>query len=101
MTEQQKKAIEQYKLDYAANCSKFSKYGGGRDCSFVLLKSQNENDPNYTMVVTSVTGLSEDFQPYVETVNLMVEPDGNVINLSDIYNPSQVVGYVENLINAE
>lgn len=101
MTEQQLKAIEKYKADYASNCSKYSRYGSGRDCSFKLLKSANESDPNYTMLVTSVTGLSDDFQPYVQTVNLMVEPDGNVINLSDIYNPSQVAAYVENLINAE
>ena len=49
------------------------------------------------MVVTAVTGLSDDLQTYVETVNLMVEPDGNVIKMGDVFEPSQVVSYVEQL----
>jgi hypothetical protein len=97
MTNEQKKAIEKYKSEFGENCRKFSAWGSDRDCSFHLYKSKNPEDLNYTMVVTSVTGLSDDLQTYVETVNLMVEPDGNVIKLSDIYEQSQVVSYVEQL----
>jgi hypothetical protein len=97
MTIEQQKMIEKYRGEFADNCKKFSAWGSERDCSFSLYKSKNPDDLNYTIVVTSVTGLSDDLQTYVETVNLMVEPDGNVIKMGDVFEPSQVVSYVEQL----
>lgn len=101
MTEQQKKAIERYREDFADNCKKFIAWGSQRDCKFNLFQGTKQDDSNYTMVITTITGLSDDLQPYVETVNLMVEPDGNVLNLSDVFEPSQVVNYVEQLKKIE
>lgn len=101
MTTEQQKKIEEYKKEFTENCKQYAPWGSARDCSFSLYKSENPEDENYTMVVTSVTGLSDDYQTYVETVNLMVEPDGNVINLTDIYEPSQVVNYVQQLIKID
>lgn len=97
MTTEQKNSIEQYREEFKENCNRFSSWGSERDCSFSLYKSKNSEDLNYTMVVTSVTGLSDDLQTYVETVNLMVEPDGNVIKMADVFEQSQVVAYVEQL----
>jgi hypothetical protein len=97
MTEQQKIAIEKYRKEFQDNCKSYSAWGSARDCNFKLYKSENPEDENYTMVITSITGLSDDFQTYVETINLMVEPDGNVLNLTDVYAQSQVVTYIQQL----
>lgn len=97
MTPQQKQKIEEYRKEFAENCKNFEMWGSDRDCSFTLYVSENQEDSNYTMVITTITGLSDDFQTYVETINLMVEPDGNVINLTDVFEQSEVVTYIEKL----
>jgi hypothetical protein len=101
MTPQQKEQIEKYREQYEENCSKYASWGTGSDCSFSLRKSKDENDKNYTILMTIVAGITDDFQPYVETVNLMVEPDGNVINLMDFFDSEKVINYIEQLIKVD
>lgn len=97
MTPEQRAAIEKYRAEFNSNCSMYAPWGSKRDCSFQLYKGEKPEDLNYTMVITSVTGLSDDLQTYVETVNLMVEPDGNVINLIDLFDRNQVIDYIQQL----
>ena len=47
--------------------------------------------------MTTIDGLSDDYQPYVKTANVMIDPDGSHFNMSDIFPPSKVVAYVEKL----
>lgn len=97
MTNEQKQMIQKYREEFEASCKKYARWGSQRDCSFGLFASENPEDQNFTMLVTTITGISDDYETYVETVNLMVEPDGNVINLKDVYNSNEVVSYIEKL----
>ncbi len=97
MTIEQKNQLEKYRQEFAQNCKRYAAWGSERDCKFSSFESENEEDKNITLVVTTITGLSDDYQTYVETVNLMIEPDGNVINLFDVYEPSQVISYIQQL----
>jgi hypothetical protein len=101
MTNEQRKSVQKYKLEFEQNCDQYAGFGSGLYCKFNLFKSANQNDPNITMIVTTITGISDFFEPYVETVNLMVEPDGNVIKLSDFFNSNEVVSYLEQLKKVE
>lgn len=101
MTPQQREKIEKYRKQYQENCEKYASWGSQRDCSFSLLKSSNENDKNYTILMTFVAGLSDDFQTYVENANLLIEPDGNVLNLTDFFDSGKVVNYIEQLIKVD
>lgn len=101
MTIEQQKQIEKYKQEFAENCKDYAAYGSKRYCKFSLYKSENPEDANYTMVITNISGISDDYQPYVETLNLMVEPDGNTLQLTDIYEPSEVVTYIQQLKKIE
>lgn len=97
MTIEQQKQIEKYREEFSKNCKEYSQWGSDRDCKFSIFKSEKAEDENYTIVVTTITGLSDDYQTYVETSNLMIEPDGNVINLFDVYGQSEVLSYIEQL----
>lgn len=97
MTQSQKLSIDRYRNEFEEKCRIYAAWGSARDCSFRLLGSDSEEDKNITMLITTITGISDDNQTYVETLNLMVEPDGNVLNLYDVFPMSEVVGYIETL----
>lgn len=101
MTIEQQNQLEKYRKEFAENCKKYAAWGSDRDCKFSALKSDREEDKNITLVVTAITGISDDYQTYVETINLLIEPDGNVVNLFDIYEPSQVITYIQQLKNID
>jgi len=97
MTIEQKNQVEKYRQEFAENCKKYAAWGSDRDCKFSAYESKREEDKNITLVVTTITGLSDDYQTYVGTTNLMIEPDGNVINLFDAFEPNQVISYIQQL----
>jgi hypothetical protein len=51
--------------------------------------------------MTTITDISDNYQPYIATTNIMIEPDGNAINLADVFPKSQVAAYVEQLKKIE
>lgn len=97
MTTEQNKQIENYREQFNQNCATYASWGSSKYCSFKLLKSESPDDPNYTIVATTITDISDSYEPFVKTHNLMIEPDGNVINLFDIFDSSQVMSYIEQL----
>jgi hypothetical protein len=97
MTTEQKNQIQNYRQQYEQNCKTNASWGSAKYCSFKLLKSESPDDPNITIVATTITDISDNYEPYVKTHNLMIEPDGNAINLFDIFDASQVMSYIQQL----
>ena len=76
----------------------YTDYGSNDICNFeVLVNESNPEDKNITVAVTTISGISDNFQPYIKIVNLMVEPDGTQFNMSDVFPQSKVVAYVQSL----
>lgn len=101
MTTNQKKQLEVYTKEYQENCSSNAQFGSNRICNFNVFKSENPEDKNITIVMTTITDISDNYQPYIATTNIMIEPDGNAINLADVFPKSQVAAYVEQLKKIE
>jgi hypothetical protein len=98
MTNDQKKTIEELRSQFNNNCKLYVEYGSNRICNFqILFNEENPEDKNITVVVTAIDGVSDNFQPYIKTSNIMVEPDGITFNMSDVFPESKVVEYVQKL----
>lgn len=98
MTPDQKKAIEELRMQFHENCKMYTDYGSNDICNFeILVNESNPEDKNITVAVTTISGISDNFQPYIKIVNLMVEPDGTQFNMSDVFPQSKVVAYVQSL----
>jgi len=97
MTKEQETTVEKYRQELNDNCSINAFYGSLEICKFNVYESQKEEDKNITIVTVSITGISDDFQPYIGVNTIMVEPDGNPFRMADIY-PEQLVNeYVDTL----
>lgn len=97
MTNQQKITIEEYKRQYKENCETYEMWGSSQYCKMGIYKNPNNDDPNITMVITSITGLSDDYQPYFKTDFILIEPDGNALPLKETFPDEDVVGYIQTL----
>jgi hypothetical protein len=49
------------------------------------------------LIITTVDGISDFDQPYFRTTNLLVQPNGNLVNLVDFYSEKEVLEYVAKL----
>lgn len=96
MTIDQQNQVEKYRQQYSERCSMYMGYA--KDCTFgVYYNPTNLEDKNITIISTFVNGTSNDFLPYFETIYLLVEPDGNVVSLMDVYNEGDVAEYAKKL----
>lgn len=96
MTEAQIETIKKLREGYKDNCEKFSSWGIDK-CAFGIYKSTKENDNNITLILTTISGISDSMQPYYETTNILVEPNGNSLNLFDFFESNDILGYIESL----
>jgi hypothetical protein len=97
MTKEQKITVEKYRQELNDNCLRNQFYNSSEICKFNVYKSEKEEDVNITIVTVSITGISDDFQPYIGITTIMVEPDGNPFRMTDVY-PEQLVNeYVDTL----
>jgi hypothetical protein len=95
MTKEQKDQIDKHKLDFAESCKKYKGYDG---CTFGLFYNPtNEEDKNITIISTYINGFSDNLQPYYETIYLLIEPNGNVVSLMDVFPMGDVSDYVKKL----
>lgn len=97
MTNAQSTTIDILKAQFMQSCLKYNSYSAENSCKFDLYKSNNDEDKNITIIYTVVSGLSDDYQPFYQTVNMLVEPDGNAINLMDFYPQNFVIDYINKL----
>lgn len=96
MTQEQIEKIKKIREDYKDNCEKYSSWGI-ENCSFGIYKSTKEGDENITLIITTISGLSDSMQAFYETTNILVEPNGNSLNLLDFFGSNDVLGYIESL----
>lgn len=100
-TDKQKEKIDLYKKQYEENVEEYDNFGIDDLCTFNVFASANEEDKNIVIVLSTISGVSETYEAIVQINNIMVEPDGNSFNLTDIYNREEVFGYIKNLIKIE
>jgi hypothetical protein len=96
MTPQQVETIKRLRQGFKDSCEKYSSWGSN-ECHFSIYTSGKEDDKNITLIITTISGISDSLQPYFETTNLLVEPNGNSLNLLDFFDSNDVLGYIENL----
>jgi hypothetical protein len=96
MTQLQIEKIKKIREDFKDNCEKYSSWGID-NCSFGIYKSTKEGDENITLIITTISGLSDSMQAFYETTNILVEPNGNSLNLLDFFGSNDVLGYIESL----
>jgi hypothetical protein len=103
MTQEQKSKIEHYREQFGKKCSDYSGWSGAKDCRFELYESDKEEDKNITIYSSYISGLSDDYQPYYDIINLLIEEDGNVVDLSTILTSNERIDYINTLtkINVE
>lgn len=97
MTREQKITIETLKKQFRENCESYLEYGSDRTCTFNLYVSEVQGDDNVTAIITTIDGISDDYEPFVKTANVLIEPDGTHFNLYDLYPPNKVASYVDRL----
>lgn len=97
MTKEQEIAVENYRKQLNENCSRNEFYNSSQICSFNVYKSEKEEDENITIVTVSITGISDDFQPFIGVTTILVEPDGNAFRMTDVYPEQFVNEYVDSL----
>lgn len=96
MTQAQENTITVLRAQFAETCNKYATYSGD-NCKFELYKSENPQDENITIIYTVVNGISDDYQPFYQTINMLVEPDGNAFNIMDFFPTNFVVDYIKKL----
>lgn len=96
MTREQQEKIIEIREQFNENCRKYASYGSS-SCNFGVYISKNEQDKNVTVIFTIITGISDSYSPYYETVNILVEPNGSSFNLMDVFPSDDVLGYIEKL----
>lgn len=98
MTIKQKEKVEILQKEFEERCSIYSGMGNEDDCSFdVLVNNSNEMDKNVTIYASFISGLSDDFQPYYDVINILVEESGDTIELSKVLSPMEKKDYLSSL----
>jgi hypothetical protein len=98
MTDQQKKSIEQLHEGFAKKCERFSGWGSASICRFTTyFNESNPNDKNLVVDTVEIDGISDDNQVFTKVKNILVEPDGTVYVLEDLFSKNKVVTYLSGL----
>ena len=97
VTQKQKEKIELLQSQFQKNVEQYSNWGSYEDCRFGIYVSQNPEDKNVTVIMTTITGISDNYQTYKAINNIMVEPNGDSCKLTDNYPKEYVLDYIQTL----
>jgi hypothetical protein len=98
MTIYQEQKINILLEEHNKKCATYMGYGGNDSCKFSIYENkQNPNDKNVTIFSTYISGLSDDYQPFYKVVNLLIEPSGDVIELSALLDSDEIDEYYQGL----
>ena len=98
MTEQQKNRIEQYKKQFEQNLNEYKSYGSQNICLFEVYMNENSLDENITIVSRVITGLDDNTnEPFTSKTDLLIEPNGNVVKLKDMFPNENINDYIKKL----
>ncbi len=94
MNEKQKKVIGTYRAEFNKNLAEFQGYNPEDVCSFHVYAGSN--DDNICIVSSYIQDII-DFQLKTKYIYIMVQPDGNAINLIDLYPQGRIIEYINSL----
>jgi hypothetical protein len=98
MTIKQKEKVDILFKEHQERCAMYSGIGNQDDCSFdIFVNNSNENDKNVTIYLSFVSGLSDDFQPFYDVMDILVEESGDTIELSKVLSPMEKKDYLSSL----
>lgn len=97
VTQKQKEKIEVYQKQFEENIAEYENWGSQQDCRFGIYISTNAEDKNVTIIMITITGISDNYQTYKAINNIMVEPNGDSCKLTDIYPKEYVLDYIQTL----
>jgi hypothetical protein len=98
MTKEQEKTIKEIKDKERINCETYSTYGSSDICSLSIYESKkNTDDKNIVVKIVSITGISDNFEPYIGISNIMVEPNGHSFDMSSVFPNQYVMNYLQTL----
>jgi hypothetical protein len=98
MTSNQKKSIDDLHDGYSKNCQKFVGWGSLSVCKFIVYHNESdENDKNMVVSMIEIDGISDNNQLFMKNQNILVEEDGSVYVLEDLFSRNKVVTYLQKL----
>lgn len=96
MTPMQKFKMEEMRREYEAMEKRFMAYG---ETSFEALRNlSNPEDKNVTVVQQIITETDEDGRPFYDLSIVLIEPDGNIIDMKKMMHPDDVNRYLQELV---
>lgn len=99
ITKAQQEKIDFYKSEFNKNVDTYSSYGSDRVAHFgVFVNNDSEGyaDKNVTIVQNVITEMV-DYQLFSEVMAFLIEEDGKVVDLYDVFPATYVSGYLKNL----
>jgi hypothetical protein len=98
MTEQQKNRIEQYQKQFEQNLNEYKSYGSDSICLFEVYVNEVPQDKNITIVSRVITGLDDNTnEPFTSKTDLLIEQNGNVVKLKDMFPNENINDYIKKL----
>jgi hypothetical protein len=97
LTPQQEAKVNEYLQQFNKNVAEYEGWNSATDCSFGIYVSDNPNDQNITLIMTVISGISDSMQTYKATNNIMIEPNGISVKLTDVYPRDYVLDYIQKL----
>lgn len=98
MTSQQKKSIEELHIGYAKNCEKYVGWGSSSVCNFIVYRNESDaNDKNIVVGMIEIDGISDNNQLFMKNQNILIEEDGSVYVLEDLFSTNKVITYLQKL----
>lgn len=97
MTEKQKIAIKELNEGFSKNCKLYVGWGSQSICKFMTFKNESEEDKNIVVSTIEIDGISDNNQLFTKSQNILVEEDGKVYVLEDLFPKSKVVSYLQKL----
>ena len=99
-TDEQISAIGKIADEFSANCSHFKNHKEVCNIS-ILYNDKNLEDRNIAVVTNTIYKLNEDNRPLTMTINQIIEPSGNIIDMSDFMTPEEQAEYLAKLTKLE
>ncbi len=98
MTDLQRIVIAELHSEFASNCKNYVSWGSDSYCHFVTYRNEdNPEDKNIVVNVSTISGISDNDQVFVDTNNFLVEADGKKYVLGDLFTSNQVIDYLRKL----
>jgi hypothetical protein len=98
MTDLQRVVIAEMFQEFNDICKKYVFYDGESYCHFTTFRNEdNPEDKNVVVNVSTISGISDNDQVFVDTNNFLIEADGKKYVLGDLFTSNQVIDYLRKL----